>query len=157
MTTYLLFYRPSGPLTGRAGGEIICLDTRSPFCHVAGRVTDADGDRVYEALLTPGVRVRPYDAAGADRGAVEVAWPLNVAFLEAQVGKRYNLRALLEDAVSGLLPAGLHLIDTEQGGDDCSLYMAEAAGLAVKDYALRGPVTPGQLYLAVTETNNGNQ
>lgn len=138
----LLFYRGSGLI------DALVRDIEhGQFSHVACRINETE---VVEAIVS-GVRVRPFDAAGADREAVAVPCALNAAWLRAQVGKPYDFTALAADLASGLLPAGVHLYDSRQGTWDCSRLAAVAAGLDT--LGERGPVTPQQLYDIVTKGN----
>ena len=146
--TSLLFYRGSG-----FGAWCVRAFTRSRFAHVAVLIESGGTATVYEAIWS-GVRSRP--AGVSDYLAVRVDLPNvnpdNAArFLVSQLGKRYDRTALVMDALSAALPAGMHLYDSRQGEDDCSRLAAEAIGLDT--LGGRGPVTPQGLYEMVTKEN----
>lgn len=142
MRTSLLFYE------GHAlSSRVIEAVEHGRFSHVAGRVLDGGSDLVYEAVM-PRVQVRNWSVR-LDGGAVEIPCDLDVDFLRAQVGKPYDIRALLCDAACHVLPRGIGLADFDEDAWDCSRLMARAGRMDISH--LTGPPTPADVYRIAME------
>jgi hypothetical protein len=136
----LLFYKGSG-----IAAWAIRKWTRSKFAHVAPCTIES---KIYDAFWSTGVTVRPYDAL-TDWGAA-IAVPVSPVtppgWLDAQVGKRYDIAAIFLCGLCKRFPGWLHADDSNQGAWTCSRLACVWAGLETKAWGLKWPPTPEDIF-----------
>lgn len=138
MPPCLLFYPGFG-----FSGWIVRAWTRSRFAHVAV----CEGGVVYNAFGRRRLSCRPYNSA-LDNDAVRI--PIVPAaptgWLEAQVGKPYDIWSIVLCGLCKRAPQWLHVYVSRQGVWTCSRLACVWAGYEAKAWGLRWPPTPEDDY-----------
>jgi hypothetical protein len=128
--------------------------TRSQFAHVAPCTIES---KIYDAFWNTGVTMRAYDAL-ADWAAavvVPVTPAVSESWLDAQVGKRYDLTALVFCGLCKRFPLWRHIYHIKPGKWTDSRLACEWAGLKSSD--LDWSLTPEDVYDILNGTDHSHQ